>query len=142
MAARTSNGWTSTELSPPLGLAHPSQANLLGAAIFSDVVGGDFFRPLFQLVGAAASDPSKESMDLYERNSDGSLTLVSRGKLAEGGTDTSAAAYAGSSPDGSHVLFLSPAILESQAVGLSPGSNELYDRSVVRPMSSGCCPAT
>jgi hypothetical protein len=139
-ATRTASGWTDSELSPPLALEHPSAFNLYGAAIFSDVIGGDFAQPLFQIVGAAASDPSRASLDVYERNHDGSLSLISRGSLAPGGTDTSEAAYAGSSPDGSHILFLSAAILEPQAAGLSTGAIELYDRSAGQTHVVGLLP--
>jgi Tol biopolymer transport system component len=135
VAARTAGGWASTVLSPPANLRHPVTAIFegnLGLAIFSDVIGGDFSRPIFQVWGAAESSPSTSSQNIYEGGPGGSLTLLSKGSLAPNGTDTGGASYAGQSADGSHILFFSRAILESQASGLVPEECcvfELYDHS-------------
>jgi WD40-like Beta Propeller Repeat len=135
VAARTAGGWEATELSPPEGVEHPGICVICGdagAAVFSDVIGGDFTRPVFQVWGAAESKPSESSQNLYEGGPGGSLTLLSKGSLAPNGTDTGGAWYAGQSADGSHILFFSQAILEPQASGLVPERCcvfELYDRS-------------
>jgi len=151
VAARTAGGWESTELSPPEGVEHPSYALLggsLGAAVFSDVIGGDFMRPVFQVLGAAESKPSESSQNLYEGGSGGSLTLLSNGSLAPNGTDTGGAWYAGQSADGSHILFFSRAILEPQAQGLITERDvngypyELYDRSGGQTHVVGLLPDT
>jgi hypothetical protein len=142
VAMRSAGGWTSQSLSPPLGSAHPNVlgSGSPGASIFGDIAGGDFSRPIFAVSDILDPGASGDLADVYERNPDGSFAWISHGSL--GSTGQHGAAYVGRSADGSHVLFLSSAVLESAATGLSSGVPELYDRVGHQTNVVGILPAT
>jgi hypothetical protein len=145
VATRTAAGWTATPISPPPGVEHPDLVpSDLGVASFGDAAGGDLSRPLFAVFGVLDPAAGGDLTDIYERNPDGSFTWLSHGSL--GGTAQNGAAYAGRSADGKHVLFISTAILESQAGALSAGLPEVYDRfnnetRVVAILPPSACPS-
>ncbi len=70
------------------------------------------------------ADDTDSSGDIYAR-SGGTIELVSKG--SEGGNSGDSSAYAGASPDGTHVLFETPEHLEPADTGRVAGT-QLYER--------------
>jgi hypothetical protein len=136
LARRTASGWSSEQISPPIGETVPAVGNFrvttvpgLDEEFTKSIVVGWFDDPL-------TPDASVDTANLYLRdNANGSFRLLSVGAPAglEGvqwGSAPTASSGFGSSADASHVVFTSPPELTPDSAAAS--SPYLYDWSAAR----------
>jgi hypothetical protein len=127
-ASRGASGWQTVTLTPtPPNPLDPleEQAPVWFSSDLSSTI---FTTP----ESYASGDEDAGALSLYERNTVGELTWVSRG--SRGGGEPREATFDGATPNGQNVVFSSAAALLPAAVGLDPESAPeaefLYQRDV------------
>ena len=89
----------------------------------------DFSRIFFSTGGAFdPADTDGSAADVYERDADGSLNWLSQGSPMPNAANT-AVSFAGSSADGTHVIFTTTEVLDPAVAGKAPARAMIYERT-------------
>jgi hypothetical protein len=133
-STRTSDGWQTQALTPtptrPLVGLTEEQTPVFWTGDLSQTI---FSTPVTYAAGDERPGGAG-ALDLYLRDSSGSLSWLSQGPFPGSGSAPDTATFDGATPDAGHVLFSSAAQLTPEATGISSSLSEpgqyLYERDV------------
>jgi|GEM_PF-4687237 len=128
---RTADGWQTQAVSPASRLAEEGRLGLFsGEETQPEFWTPDMQRFVFAVPKAYEPDVNSQ-LDLYLREPDGEMSLLSLGPLSTG-EELHGSVFGGATPDADHVVFSSPEALTADATGLGPEGQYLYLRDLVK----------